>query len=178
MSLSAEPDFQDYIVRIADILKASALVFPKLVGGDDTKEDLVNQIILNELPIPQMTIEGPGPPHIFISQSETPIVSQEQQGRDSRDAHGGRRMTIEIYVVIISGGTRSRAESDSALFNIISAVTTTLGQNMRLAIPTTLLSPLAFTHTYNVVPYIFDITQTETTAKNVVIRPVIAVNLR
>ena len=177
MSLSVEPDYQDYINRIVEILQNSALVFPKSIGGDNTATDLVNQVIANQLPIPQLTIDGPGPPHIFVAQSETPIIKQEQRGRDSRDAQGSKRMELEFYIVIISGGTRSKAESDSQLFNIISAVTTTLGKNKRL-LDTNSLNPIAFTHTYNVVPYIFDITQNETTAKNVVIRPVVGVNLR
>jgi len=178
MSLSVEPDYQTFIVRIAAILRASALIFPKSVGGDDTVEDLVTQIIENQLPIPQLTVEGPGPPHIFVAQSEVPQVSSEQRGRDSRDVQGGKRVTLEFYIVIISAAGRDRQEAEASLFPIISAVTTELGKNMRLIDPATSLDPLSITHKYNVAPYIFDITQNETVAKNVILRPVLGVNLR
>jgi len=177
MSLSVEPDFQPFIVRIAKILKASSLLFPNSIGGDNTKTDLVNQIIQNQLPIPQLTVEGPGPPHIFIAQSEVPIVSQEQRGRDSRDVAGGRRVTLEFYIVILATG-RDKQEGLSLIFPIISAVTTELNKNKRLIDPATSLDPLSITHDYNVVPFIYDITQNETAAKNVVLRLVTGVNLR
>ena len=177
MSLSVEPDYQDFIVRLHDILVASPLVFPRTVGLDNDAEDLVNQIILNELPIPQLPVDGPGPPHIFISQSRTPLIQTEQMGRDSRDVQGSKRVTLEFYIVIISRGIE-RQESESKLFNIISAVTTELSKNKRLAVPLTFTDPKAATHTFEVVPYIFDITNKELHAKNIVVRPVVGVNLR
>jgi len=178
MSLDVEPDYQTFIVRIAEILRASALIFPKSIGGDNTATDLVTQIIENQLPIPQLTVEGPGPPHIFIAQSEVPVVSEEQRGRDSRDVQGGKRVTLEFYIVILSAEGRNRQEAEANLFPIISAVRTELGKNTRLVDPATSLDPLSLTHSTNPVPYIFDITQNETVAKNVVIRPVLGVNLR
>ena len=63
MSLSAEPDFTDYVNRISDILSLSADLFPKSIGGSATEEDLVTQVIEFDLPLPSNPIEGPGPPH-------------------------------------------------------------------------------------------------------------------
>lgn len=179
MSLNIEPDYQTFIDRLVLILQSSALLFPNSVGGDNTKDDLVNQIIPNQLPIPQLPVEGPGPPHIFVAQSNTPQISEEQRGRDSIDTQGGKRIILEFYVIVISAA-RSKQESSVELFAIISAATTELSKNKRLAIPSTppLLSPLAITHTYQVVPYIFDITQVSTVAKNIVIRVSLGVNLR
>ena len=45
MSLSAEPDFGDYVLRISDILALSPLLFPKTIGGSATEDALVTQII-------------------------------------------------------------------------------------------------------------------------------------
>lgn len=177
MSLTIEPDYQNFIVRIVDILKNSALLLPKSIGGDEDATDLVRQIITNQLPIPQLPVEGPGPPHIYVTESEVPIIEQIQQGRDSRDVQGSKRMVLEFYIIILSSST-SRQESESQIFDIISAVTTTLSQNKRLIDPITLVDPLAATHTYAVRPFLYDITQNDTVAKNVVLRPAVGVNLR
>jgi len=179
MSLSIEPDYQTFVDRLVLICEQSALLLPNSIGGDNTKTDLVTQIIKNQLPIPQLPVEGPGPPHIFVTTSETPKIVEEQRGRDDRDTQGSKRVTLEFYLVILSIA-RDRIEAEQKLYPIISALTTELSKNKRLAIPSTppLLSPLAVTHTFQVVPYIYDITQNETVAKNVVIRPVLGVNLR
>lgn len=179
MSLNIEPDYQPFVDRLVLICEQSALIFPKSIGGDNTKVDLVTQIIKNQLPIPQLPVEGPGPPHIFVTTSETPKISEETVGRDSIDTQGGKRVTLEFYIIILSID-RGRVEAEQKLYPIISAVTTELSKNKRLGIPSTppILSPLAITHTFQVVPYNYDITQNETVAKNVVIRPVLGVNLR
>ena len=177
MSLNVEPDYQTFITRIAKILRASALLFPKSIGGDNTKQDLITQVIENQLPIPQVAVEGPAPPHIFVAQSETPIITQEQRGRDELNKQGSKMLTLEFYIVAISVA-RDRVEASRELFPIISAVTTDLGKNKRLIDPATSLDPLAMTHSYNVVPYIYDITNNETVAKNIVLRPTLGVNLR
>ena len=177
MSLSIEPDYQTFINRLVLICEKSALLFPKTIGGDNNKLDLVRQIIKNQLPIPQLSIAGPDPPYIFISTSETPIVSQEQRGRDSIDVQGGKRTMLEFYCIILSESI-GRIEAEQQLYPIISALTTELSKNKRLTDPATGLSPLATTHTFQVVPYIYDITQNETVAKNVVVRATVSVNLR
>lgn len=177
MSLSVEPNYQTFIDRLVEICRASALLFPRTIGGDDTTQDLINQVIANQLPIPNLTVEGPDAPYIFIAQSETPLINEEQRGRDSLDVQGGKRVTLEFYMVILSSST-DRITSDRELFDIIAALTTTLSNNKRLIDPATSLDPLAITHTFQVVPYNYDITQNQTLAKNVVIRPVLSVNLR
>ena len=177
MSLNTEPDYQTFIDRLVLICEKSALLFPKSIGGDDTKQDLITQVIPNQLPIPNLSIEGPDAPYIFVTESETPKITEEQRGRDSRDVQGSKRVTLEFYMVILSS-SRSREESEKELFAIISALTTELSKNKRLTDPATGLLPLAATHTFQVVPYIYDITQNETLAKNVVLRPTLGVNLR
>ncbi len=177
MSLNTEPDYQTFIDRLVLIARASALLFPKSIGLDDTKQDLITQVIPNQLPIPNLSIEGPDAPYIFVTESETPKISEEQRGRDSSDTQGSKRVTLEFYMVILSS-SRSREESEKELFTIISALTTELSKNKRLTDPATGLLPLAATHTFQVVPYIYDITQNETLAKNVVLRPIVGVNLR
>ena len=179
MSLSVEPNYQTFIDRLVAICRASPLLFPRTVGNDDTVQDLINQVIPNQLPIPNLSVEGPDAPYIFVAQSETPLVNEEQRGRDSRDTQGGKLVTLEFYMVVLSSG-RSKQESDSELFAIIAALTTELSKNKRLAIPSTppLLSPLALTHTFQVVPYNYDITQNVTLAKNIIVRPQLGVNLR
>lgn len=177
MSLSIEPDYQTFIDRLVLICQQSALLFPKSIGGDNTKQDLITQVIPNQLPIPNLSIEGPDAPYIFVTESETPKITEEQRGRDDRNTQGSKRVTLEFYMVILSS-SRSREESEKELFAIISALTTELNKNKRLTDPATGLLPLSITHSFQVVPYIYDITQNETLAKNVVLRPTLGVNLR
>ncbi len=177
MSLNIEPDYQPFVDRLVLICEQSALLFPNSIGGDNTKVDLVTQIIKNQLPIPQLPVEGPGPPHIFVTTSESPKIVEEQRGRDDRDTQGSKRVTLEFYLIILSIA-RERIEAEQKLYPIISAVTTELNKNKRLINPTDSLDPLSITHSFQVVPYIYDITQNETVAKNVVLRPVLGVNLR
>ncbi len=178
MSLTAEPNFQDYIERISNILSTSALLLPKSIGGDATATDLVNQVIENQLPIPNLSVDGPDPPYVFVTTSRTPIVLQEQKGRDSRDEQGPRRTTMEFYLVILSASNVGRQGSEAQANEIVSAVATTMGKNKRLTDPSTGLSPLAATTSYEIVPYIYDIQQNTTVAINVVVRVVVGVNLR
>jgi len=177
MSLNIEPDFQPFIDRFVLIHEANALLFPKTIGGDPTALDLVNQVIANELPIPQLTIEGPGPPHVFVTQSQTPIITELQQGRNSRDVQGSKMMTLEFYNIIISASI-GKVEAEKQLYKIISALTTTLNKNKRLTKPADGLDPLAASITYNVVPYLYQIDSNEQAAKNVVVRLTVGVNLR
>ena len=177
MSLNIEPDYQTSIDRLVLISEKSALLFPKSIGGDNTKQDLITQVIPNQLPIPQLAIEGPGPPYIFVTSSESPLIGEDQRGRDSRDIQGSKRITLEFYMIVLSIA-RNRSEAERELYAITYALTTELSKNKRLTDPATGLLPLAATHTFQVVPYIFDITQNETVAKNIVVRPVVGVNLR
>jgi hypothetical protein len=177
MSLTVEPDYQDYIIRLVDICRQSTLLFPRSVGGDNTKTDLINQVIENQLPIPNLSVEGPDAPYIFVAASETPTITQLQQGRNSRDVQGGKLVTLEFYMVMLST-SRGRQESEEELYNITAALTTELGLNRRLTDPTSGLDPLALGINFNVVPYIYDITQNETVAKNCKLRLTTGVNLR
>ena len=72
MSLNVEPDYQTFIDRLALICRKSALLFPRSIGGDNTVQDLITQVITNQLPIPQLSVEGPDPPYIYdITQNQT-----------------------------------------------------------------------------------------------------------
>ena len=177
MSLSTEPDYQDFITRLVLICEQSALLFPRTIGLDVDAIDLVNQIIPNQLPIPQLSFEGPDAPYIFVAASETPTISSVQQGRNELNKQGGKLVELEFYLIILSS-SRGRQESEEQVYNIISALTTTLSQNLRLTDPTSGLLPLAMGITFEIVPYIYDITQNETVAKNCRLRIKVGVNLR
>jgi hypothetical protein len=177
MSLTVEPDYQDYIVRLVDICRQSSLLFPRSIGGDNTKKDLITQVIANQLPIPNLSIEGPDAPYIFVAASETPTITQLQQGRNELNKQGGKLVTLEFYLVMLSSDI-GRQEAEAQLYAITSALTTELGLNRRLTDPTSGLLPLAVGISFNVVPYIYDITQNETVAKNCKLRLTTGVNLR
>jgi len=177
MSLNVEPDYQNFIDRFVLIHRANALLFPNSIGGDNTVDDLVKQVIPNQLPVPQLTIDGPGPPHIFVTQAETPVINEVIQGRDSKNTQGGKRTTLEFWNVILSASI-GRVEAEVQLYAIISALTTTLGKNRRMTKPADGLDPLAINFSYKVVPFIYDIKNNETVAKNVVVRLDTGINLR
>jgi len=179
MSLSVEPDFGDYVLRISDILALSALLFPRSIGGDNTVQDLVTQIINFELPLPSNPREGPDPPHIFITTPPNPVVSREQSGRDSRDVQGPYTLKMEYWIVVVSADRSDPILAEQKLYKIISAITNTLSANKRLIDPTTLLDPLAATSGWNIFPYVMgDLTQQDIKSKNVVLRPTVGINLR
>lgn len=178
MSLSEEPDYNIYVERIFDILSKSAKLLPKTVGNSTTEEDLVNQIIKYELPLPENPREGPDPPHIFISIPPKPTIRREQQGRNSRDAQGPYALYMEFWIVVVVSDRSDFILSQQKLYKIISVVTTLLQQNKRLIDPTTLLNPLAVETEYDVFPYLLDIDQKDIVSKNIVLKPKVGINLR
>src|SRR6185312_960147 len=158
MSLTVTPNYNDYIDRIALILSKSTLLFPNSVGGDETQQDLVKQIIAHELPQNETPITGGGPPHIFIKESRNPIYERKQVGRDSIDAQGPESFTLEFYIV--------------------QAVTTTLDKNKRL-LDDTGNNPIAKSSQWVTVPWLLENNeQRELLAVNVIFRPEVYVNLR
>jgi hypothetical protein len=175
MSLTIQPNYNSYIDRIELILKNSTLLFPQTIGGDPDTPDLVKQIIKYELPVPE-NAQGPDPPHVFITTSRNPLQGRKQIGRDSRDAQGPENLTLEFYIVVVVREP-TLAESEKKMYDIISALTTTLDKNKRL---TDLggQNPLANTSQYFVVEYLLDTDQKEQIAKNVLLRPSVNVNLR
>ena len=179
MSLTAEPDFGDYVLRISDILSLSALLFPRSVGGSTTEDDLVNQIINFDLPTPSNPREGPDPPHIFITTPPNPVKRREQRGRDTIDVQGPYDLYMEYWIVVVSQDRSDPILAEQKLYKIISAITNTLSKNKRLIDPTTLLSPIAATSEWNVFPYVMgDMTQQDIKSKNVVLTPQVGINLR
>jgi len=179
MSLSAEPDFGDYVRRISNILSVNATLFPKTVGGSATEEDLVTQVIEFELPLPSNAREGPDPPHIFVTTPPSPIKRREELGRDTRDVQGSYSLEMEYWIVIVSQDRSDPILAEQKLYKIISIVRNIFSSNKRLIDPTTQLNPLAaFSHT-DVFPYLMgDLTQQDIKAKTVVLKPTVGISLR
>lgn len=170
------PNINDFIERIALLLENSNLLFPQSKGGDETKTDLVNQVIRYELPIPELTIEGPGPPHIFVKESSTPFLQKRQIGRSTIDVQGPEEHTLEFYVIIVTQGTTYK-DSQIQMANITQATSTIFKTNQRM-LDLTGSNPLCNLLDVIIVPYLLDSEQREILAKNVVLRPKVFVNLR
>ena len=170
------PNINDFIERIGDTLAASTLLFPQSVGGDESATDIVNQIIKYELPIPEATIEGPGPPHVFIKESFTPYIQKKQIGRNDLSVQGPEEHIMEFYIIVVAQGN-SYKESQIQIANITQAIVTILKSNLQLA------DKDGKNHLCNiletiVVPYLIDTDQRDVIAKNIVVRPKVFVNLR
>jgi hypothetical protein len=178
MSLVQEPNYNDYIDRLVLILQNSTVLFPKTIGGDQNAKDLVNQVIKYDLAIAQDAPTGLGPPHIFVSTANNPIVSDEHIGRDTRDEFGPRDMKLEFWVVCVTNQPEF-AGAQQSLFNIVQAVKQTLGKNKRLE-DLAGANPLAREIDRPIVtPFTNWISTEKTTlATTVVIRPNVIVNLR
>lgn len=159
---------------ISNILATSALIFPNSIGGNTGVQDLVNQIIEYQLPVPNYPLKGPGPPHIFVTTSTNPIYSKKQIGRNNLDQQGPQRQTLEFYIVIVVNGP-DLMTSESQMYSILQAVTTTLEQNKRLLQDG---SPMCTISDYVEVNYAIESDQRNMLAKNVVFRPDVLLNLR
>lgn len=176
MTLTLTPNFNDYVNRIALILRASTLIFPKSVGGDQDATDLVNQIITREIPMLELPIEGSGPPHIIITASRTPIIQREPVGRSDIDVQGPERLTLEFYLYVISQAT-DLTLAEKLLYEIIQAVTTELDKHKRLTDENG-DNPISITSEWIVVPLLLDIDQREIVCRNIVFRPKVYMDLR
>lgn len=176
MSLTTQPKFNDYIDRFEQMFTNSTLLMPK-TNGDDTKKDLVNQIIKYEIPIPDNPPDGLGPPHVFIAVAPNPIVRTEQRGRNTRDKQGPVKFTLEFYIIVIAQDPQSFELSQKQMYTIIEAITTTLTQNLRMT-DTSQLNPLAARLDYLVLPYTFQNEEVTVVAKNIVVRPQVWVDVR
>ncbi len=177
MSSITEINFNDIIVRISNVLALSPLIFPNSVGGDGTKEDLVKQIIEYDLAIAQDTVDGEGPPHIFIREAPNPVVADKQSGRDSRDVRGARELELEFWAVVVVREALYDL-TQKARFNITAAITETLGENKRL-LDDMGADPKAMELSYFITPFTMLETDDKTVqAQTVVIRLKVMVNLR
>ena len=147
-------------------------------NGDETKKNLVRQIIKYTFPIPEQPPEGLGPPHVFINRAENPVIRRQKIGRDSRDEHGPEKWTLEFYaVMVVLDESENPLKSQEQLYDITEAIMTTLGKNRRL-LDDGGLNPIAYTLTTLDVPYNIRSTSSALKAHNVMIRPEIIVNLR
>ncbi len=158
------------------MLTKSTLLMPK-TNGDDTKKDLVNQIIKYEIPIPDSPPDGLGPPHVFISIAPNPIIRTEQRGRNTRDSQGPVKFTLEFYIIVIAQDPQSFEQSQEQMYDIIEAITTTLTKNLRMT-DTSNLNPLAARLDYLVLPYSFQNEEVTVVARNISVRPQVWVNVR
>lgn len=175
MSLTVTPNFGAYVLRIVDILKRSALLFPKSVGGNDDVFDLVQQVIPFEIPIPENPPQG-GSPHIFVTTAPNPVDQRIQRGRDDRNVQGPEELVLAFYIIVVVQGT-SLEVSEEKMYNILEAITTTLDKDKRLTDKDG-NNPLSSTSQWLVVPYLLNSDQRDIIARNVFFRPRVYVNLR
>ena len=176
MSLVTQPKYHDYVDRFEQMLTNSSLLMPK-TNGDLTKTDLVNQIIKYEIPIPDTPPEGPGPPHVFISVPNNPLISKVQRGRNTRDKQGPEKQTLEFYMIVVAQDPKGFQRSQIQMYTILEAITTTLTKNLRLT-DTAGLNPLAARLDYLVLPYTFQNEEKTVIAKNISVRPQVWVDVR
>lgn len=178
MSFTTTPDYNAFIDRLALILEKSTLVMPAS-NGDNTKQDLVRQIIKYSFPVPEQPPDGLGPPHIFINSAPNPVLRRKKLGRDSRDEWGWEKWTLEFHIVCVVLETASYERSQKAIFTLINAIQDTLGKNRRLITPGGAgTDPMAY-HLESIdIPYNLNSSEALLIARNVVVRPDILVNLR
>lgn len=173
--LTTTPKLNDYIDRFENILINSTLLMPK-TNGSTTKNDLVNQIIKYDVPIPENPPEGLGPPHIYISVSPNVMTRKESKGRSSIDEQGPEKYFMEFYLIVVAQDPSSYERSQIQLYNIIEAITTTLKKNLRM-LDDTSANPLANTLDIIVVPFLLQSEEITVVAKNIIVRPQVFVNL-
>ena len=172
MAVILPPNEQDYIDRIAAILKADSTLFPP------TGPHLVTAILTNQPAILQSP-DGAVIPYIGIWSGRMPLKFLEKVGRDGIDAEGGSVYEMEIYVVAVTN-TGLTAETAQRDVNTLSqAVGTAMARNLRLIDPATGGSPLCRTHSRYRIPYVLPGTAPPNMrAINTVIRPQVFVHLR
>jgi hypothetical protein len=175
MSYTVIPDKNIFIEQISNILATSALLFPNSIGGNSGVQDLVNQIVEYESPVPNYPQTGAGPPYIFVTTSKNPIYSKKPIGRNNLDQQGPQRWTLEFWIYIVVNGP-DLMTSESQMYDILSALTTTLDLNKRLL--NTEGSPTCIISDYTEVDVAIETDSRTMLAKNVIFRPDVLVNLR
>lgn len=174
--MTSEPNPNDFIERIVEILSNSTELFPRTVGNSATEDDLVKQVIAHNLAIAQDVVTGEGPPHIFVMESRSFIMHTEQIGRESPDRKGARIHTVELYAVCIVNEPEF-SMSQKHLNDITVAVQNTLGKNQRL-LDKNEENPLSISLSTIVTPYTeLSAMEKNTMGKTVVIRPKVTASL-
>lgn len=174
--MTSEPNPNDFIARITEILATSSELFPKSIGKTNIS-DLVMQVRAHDLAIPQDVVTGDGPPHVFVMESRNFIMNTEQIGRESRDVKGDRILTLELYAVAIVNDAEFD-QSQKHLNDITVAIQNTLGKNQRL-LNSQQTDPLAISLTTIVTPFTdLNTTERNVMGKTVVIRPKVTVTLQ
>jgi hypothetical protein len=176
MSFTTTPDYNAFIDRLALIMEKSTLVMPADNGG--STKNLVRQIIKYSFPVAEQPPDGLGPPHIFINKALNPVVRRQKVGRDSLDAHGWEKWTLEFNIVCVILEQSSYERSQKAMYTLINAITDTLGKNRRLRTPPSGTDPMAYSLTTVDVPYALNSTEALLIAQNVIVRIDVLVNLR
>ncbi len=175
MSLTTTPKLNDYIDRLENILINSTLLMPK-TNGDLTKNDLVNQIIKYDIPIPSAPPDGLGPPHVYISVSPNVMTRKEVKGRASINEQGPEKYFMEFYLIVVAQDPSSYERSQIQLYTIIEAITTTLKKNLRM-LDQAGANFLSTTLDIIVVPYNIESDEITVVAKNIIVRPQVFVKL-
>ena len=148
-------------------------------NGDNTKEDLVRQIIKYDFPVPEQPPEGLGPPHLYVTIAPNPVRNITRTGRDSLDAHGWRKWSLEFYIICITLDTGNYDKSQKAMYTLVNAVRDTLGKNRRLITPGGAgTDPMAYDLETLDVPFNLNSTENLLLARNVLTRIDVLVNLR
>lgn len=171
MSFSSTIDINNFITRGADMLKANTLLRATPVGNS-----LVTNI-LEQDPAIEVSPDIAVAPVILVYSSKTPYRQVENIGRDDLNTAGAKYHHLEFYNLIITRGISKRDAMDKA--QVISAIVRDVYQkNLRMAIPATLLSPIAATNNVVPVPYVLKTDQVNTYAVNVICRPDVPISLR
>ncbi len=175
MSFSTALNFNPIIDRLALTLEKSSILFPQANGGGNLP-DLVNQIIKYEFPLPEQPPDGLGPPHIFINSAPNPIINRERAGPGTRNIVAKELLTYSFWCVCITQDT-DPLRAQNLLYEIVSAVETTIGKNRRLTDPADQTDPLAFGLSYRSIPFTMRTTTNEQAAMNVVIEPKVFIDM-
>lgn len=165
------------IARLVDVYNHSANLFPLSIGHVTDSEDLVEQVIPYELPVPTEPREGGGPPHIYVTASKQPNPTfREFIGRSTIDRLGPEHQIWEFYCIVVAHNTDPHT-SETDIYNITQAMAQTLDTNKRL-LDHTGANPLCAWVEWITVPYLLDSDSKEVKASNVIVRCHLFVNLR
>ena len=174
-STSVNPN--TFIARLYDMLTHSPYIFPKTIGGNQQAQDLVQQIIQYELPIPEAPREGGGPPHVYItlSKQQNPIF-RNPLGRSNINQQGPEEQTWEFYIIVVHHDVDYHT-TEHNLNNLCQAITETLDLNKRM-LDDTGANPICAKLEWILVPFLLDTDERDVLAKNIVVRPHVFVNMR
>ena len=171
MAFDSTINFNSYIIRGVEILKANEKLRNPTTPGDS----LVTDILAQEPPIDQSPNKAIIPV-IFVAQSKNPINRTEVIGKDSLDVIGARYYHIEFYNVIIARGI-DRQEAQKKCHEIGQIVRDAYQKNMRM-IDTHGANPICDINEVVEIPFVLKSNTTDIQALNVICRPKVPISLR